>query len=91
MRSETCSTSIAVERAHRGDDRLLVRLPGGEHGDVADLLAGLDADEVDRVEQAAGVADRLGEPREGAGPVVEMDPERRAELRGEVAHGPRRA
>ena len=81
----------AVERADGGDDRFLVRLPGGEHRDVADLLAGLDADEVDRVEQPTRVSDRLGEAREGAGSVFEMNPERRAELRGEVTHGPRRA
>jgi hypothetical protein len=68
-----------------------VRLPGGEHGDVAHLLPRLDPDEVDRVEQPTCVPDRLGEPREHARPVVEMDAERRAVLRGEVAHGPQRA
>jgi hypothetical protein len=50
---------------------------GGEDGDVADLRAPLDADEVDRVEQAAGVADRLGQAGERARPVVEVDAERR--------------
>ena len=31
------------------------------------FASALDADEVDRAEQAAGLADRLGEPRERAG------------------------
>ena len=46
------------ERAHRLDDACDVRVVGGEHGHVADLLAVLDPDEVDRAEQAARVADR---------------------------------
>ena len=67
----------AGERADGVEDRLEVRRIGCEDGDVADLRAALDADEVDRVEQAARVADRLGQPGERAGPVVEVDAERR--------------
>ena len=63
----------AVERSHGLDDRLLVRLSRGKHGDVPNLHPPLDADEVDRVEQAACVADRLCEPRERPR-TVEVDP-----------------
>ncbi len=51
---------------------------------VPDLHAGFDADDVDRAEQAAGVADRLGETRERARAVREVDAQRRAERGGEV-------
>jgi hypothetical protein len=44
-----------------------------EHGDVADLRAALDADQVDRTEQAAGLADRLGKASERARMVLESD------------------
>ena len=38
-----------------------------EHRDVADLRPALGTNEVDRAEQAAGLADRLGQPRERPG------------------------
>ena len=42
------------------------------NGDVAHLLAVLDADEVDRPEQPAGLAYSSGKPRENAGVVVQV-------------------
>ena len=54
----------AVDRADGRDDPVDVLLVGREHGHVADLRAVLDADEVDRAERAAGVADRRREPGE---------------------------
>ena len=57
----------AVDRTDGVDDRLEVLLVVGEDVDVADLRRSFDADEVDRAEQAARLADRRGEPREGAG------------------------
>ena len=48
------------------------------------FVPALDADEVDRAEQAAGLADRLGETRERARLVLEADAQRRAERRGRV-------
>ena len=62
----------ARQRAHGRDDRLDVVGARRVDRDVADLLALLDADEVDRAEVAAGVADRAGEVGERAGPVVEV-------------------
>ena len=60
-------------------DRVHVLRVVGEHGDVADLRAALDPHEVDRAEQAARVADRLGEPGKRAGLVLQADAKRRAE------------
>ena len=57
----------------------------GEHGDVAGLRPALGADEVDRAEQAARLADRLGEPGKRAGPVLEADAQGRAERGGRMA------
>lgn len=65
----------AVLGADRRGDQGDVRLVRCEDRDVADLLAVLDADEVDRVERPADLADRSGEPAEGAGAVVEVDAE----------------
>ena len=53
----------ARERVDGGDDLLDVVGARGVDRDVADLLALLDADEVDRAEAAAGVADRAGDAR----------------------------
>jgi hypothetical protein len=55
---------------------------GREHRHVADLRSALDADEVDRAEQTAGLADRLRETGERAGLVLEPDAQRRAEGSG---------
>ena len=76
----------AVLGADRSDDPGDVRLVRCEDGDVADLLAVLDADEVDRVERPAGLADRRGEPGEGAGAVVEVHAEGGAEGGRGVRH-----
>ncbi len=74
----------AVERANGvGDPPEVVGVRRFDR-DVADLPTGLDTDDVDRPEQAAGVADRLGEPRERSGAVRHMDPEGGAEGGGEV-------
>jgi hypothetical protein len=73
-----------VEGAHRLDDAGEVRFIVGEHGDVADLLAALDPDEVDRAEQAAGFGDRRRKPGERSRPVLQVDAERRAERRRQV-------
>ena len=74
-----CGRRRARPRRRRARGRRRRSARGGprrspRHGDVADLLAGLDADDVDRVEQATGVADRLGEPRERAGAVRQAAP-----------------
>ena len=61
---------------HGGDDLLDVVGARGVDRDVAHLLALLDADEVDRAEAAAGVADRARDLGERAGPVVEMHAQR---------------
>ena len=74
----------AVERANGVGDPPEVIGVRRLHGDVADLPTWLDADDVDRPEQAAGVSDRLGEPRERPGAVRHMDPEGGAEGGGEV-------
>jgi hypothetical protein len=58
-----------------------VALVVGEDVDVADLRVSLDAHEVDRAEQSAGVADRRGKARERAGVVLDPHADRRAEGR----------
>ena len=73
---------LDLDAGHRldgGDDLLDVVGARGVDGDVADLLALLDADEVDRAQVAAGLADRAGDLGERAGAVVEMDAQRGAE------------
>ena len=57
---------------------------GREDRDVAHLRRRLDAHEVDRAEEAAGLADRRGEPRERAGRVVEAHAQRGAERCGRM-------
>jgi hypothetical protein len=76
----------SFERADGVDDVRDLRLVGSEHGDVADLLASLDAHEVDRAEQAAGGSDRGRERCERARSVVQMDAQRRAERRRRMRH-----
>ena len=66
VRSETLIDLDARHLVHGVGDRVHVRGVVREHGDVADLRPALDPDEVDRAERAAGLADRLGEAREGA-------------------------
>jgi hypothetical protein len=44
-----------------------VRIVGGQHRHVADLLSVLHADEIDRPEQPAGVTDRLRQAGERPG------------------------
>jgi len=66
------------------DDAREVRVVVGEYRDVAELRPPFDADEIDRAEQSAGLADRRREPRERARPVVEPDPERGTEGRGRM-------
>ena len=63
------------------EDPLHVRAVRGEEGDVADLVPAPDPHEVDRAEQAACVADRLGELGERAGVVLQTHAHRRAERR----------
>ena len=65
-----------------GDDLLDVVGARGVDRDVADLLSLLDANEVDRAQVAAGLADRAGDLGERAGAVVEMDAQRGAERCG---------
>jgi hypothetical protein len=69
----------ALHRADGGDDRVEVLLVVGEDVDVADLRRPLDANEIDRAEQAAGLADRGGQAGEGAGVVLDADADRGAE------------
>jgi len=69
----------SVQRADGLDDSLDVCLVVREHGDVADLHAALDPDEVDRAEQAACLADRARQPRERPRLIVEVDAKRGAE------------
>ena len=71
----------AGQAVHGGDDPLDVLRARGVDGDVADLLALLDAHEIDRAEVAAGVADRAREVGERARAIVEVDTQRRAEGR----------
>ena len=78
VRSETCSTSIPSSARTASTMRSMC-LVGREHGHVAHLLPLLDADEVDRAEQPARIADRVGQPRKGARLVLEVDAQRRAE------------
>jgi hypothetical protein len=68
-----------LDRADGRDDPLEVVGVGRLDRDVAHLRAPVGADEVDRPERAAGVADRLGDARERAGVVREADPDRGAE------------
>ena len=70
-----------------GGDLLQMLGVAGEHRHVADLRARLGADEVDRAEQAAGLADRVGEPAERPRPVFEPDPQCRAEGGGRMQGG----
>ena len=76
----------AVDRADALDDPLEVVGVGRVDGDVAHLGRLLDADEVDRAERAAGLADRLREPCERARGVGEPHADRGAERRREMAH-----
>ncbi len=69
------------------EDPLDVRGVGREERHVAHLVATPDAHEVDRAEEAAGVADRLGERRERAGLVLEAHAHRGAERRRGVHCG----
>ncbi len=92
MRSETCSTSTPASACTAAT--ICCEVVGARRvdGDVAHLLALLDADEVDRPEAAAGVADRTRDVGERAGTVVEVDAKRGAERRGgmRIAHGEHR-
>ena len=72
---------LPADRVHDPGD---VRLVDREHRHVAHLLAVLEPDDVDRVERAACLSDRGGQPGEGAGPVVEVHAERGAERGGGV-------
>ena len=58
-----------VDLADGVEDPVEVRRVGRQDRDVADLVAGLDANEVDRAEEAFGVGDRVGERGERAGMV----------------------
>ena len=80
----------AVLRAHRLRDAGDVLLVDREDRHVADLLAVLEPDEVDRVEEPARLADRAGHPRERARAVVEMHAEGGAERRRGVRDGAHR-
>ena len=60
---------------------------GREERHVAHLVAMSNPHEVDRAEEAAGVADRLGERRERAGMVLEAHAHRGAERRRGVHCG----
>ena len=71
----------AVELARGSGDRVDVVRVGREHRDVADLRPVLDADEVDRVEQAALLGDCRGERGERARRVWQVHAKRCAELR----------
>ena len=71
----------AVDRAHGVDDPVECVGVGREDRHVAHLVAVLDAHEVDRAEEAARVADRLGERRERARAVLEAHAHRGAERR----------
>ena len=86
MRSETCSTSIPCTRPDGFEDPLDVRGVGREERHVPHLVPAPDSHEVDCAEEAARVADRLGESRERAGVVLEAHAHRGAE-RGRGVHG----
>jgi hypothetical protein len=74
----------ALDRPHRCDDVLEMRGVGGEHGNIAYLRAPFDANQVDRSERCARLADSGGEPGKGARRVVQADAHDRAERRGGV-------
>jgi len=74
----------AVLCAHHRRDARDMWLVDGENRHVSNLLAVLEPDEVDRVEEAAGVADRSGHARERARAIVEVHAKRGAERGGGV-------
>ena len=67
-----------------GDDAFEVLGVAGQDRDVPHFRTALDADEVDRPEQSAGLGDRAGEGGERAGVVLEPNAHRRTERRGGV-------
>ena len=67
------------DRPRRRHDAVDVIHVAGEHRDVADLLTRLDPHEVDRAEEATCVGDRPRGVGECTGPVVQVQPQRRAE------------
>ena len=75
-----------VEHVRAGDrvDRLAQARPvvrGARlDGDVADRVAVLDLDQVDRADRPAGVSDRARHLAEHARPVIDLDPEGEAVL-----------
>jgi hypothetical protein len=69
----------AVDRPDGGDDLVKMLLVVSQDVDIADLRRTLDPDEVDRAEQAAGLADRRGQAGEGPGNVLDAHADRGAE------------
>jgi hypothetical protein len=77
----------AVEPLDRVDDPLPVLLAGGVNDDVAQALAAVDLDQVNRADEAPGLADRRREHPEHAGRVVDLDAHRETVLgAGRAAH-----
>ena len=72
------ATSHALDRPHCCDDVVEMRGVGCEHGNIAYLRPPLDANQVDRAEGGARLADSGGKPREGAWHVVQADADDRA-------------
>jgi hypothetical protein len=75
----------AVDASHRCGDALELIGIDGQNGDVTNFLIAVDAYEVDGVEEAAFVGDRLRNRSERSGSVLEVHPQRRAELRRRVS------
>ena len=70
-----------LDRSNGVQDSLEVRPVGGEHRHVTDLVVAFDPDEVDRAEQALGLADCGRESRECARVVLQAHADRGAEGR----------
>ena len=83
------STTVgAVDRVDRRDDLRAVLVAGGVDRDVAQRVAAVERDEVDRADRAAGVADGGRDLAEHAGPVVDLDADRQGVLcGGRSGHG----
>ena len=78
----------AVGRLDRRDDAVPVLAVGGVDDDVAQAVAAVDLDEVDRSDHRTGVADRRGHQSKDALCVVELDADGEAILRARCgAHG----
>ena len=88
VRSETRSTSTPATLPHAATIRSACSASVAKTLMSRIFVAASDADQVDRVEEPAGVRDRAGEVGEAARTVVEPGPQREAVRRGVVGAHP---